>query len=67
MKIPLKDWAATRYSPCPSSWVLRRWVREGQIYPPPEMVGSAYYVDESATRMLPNQPSSLVDRLKQAA
>lgn len=65
MKITLTAWASRRYDPAPSLWVLRRWVREGQIYPVPEMVGNSYYVDEKAERVtndtLPH--GSLVDRL----
>lgn len=63
MKIPLPDWAARHYSPPPSAWVLRQWVRAGQIQPPPEKVGSAYYVEEGAKRQLRKLPP-LVDRLK---
>lgn len=65
MKIPLADWAARHYSPAPSTWVLRKWVRAGQIHPKPEKVGSAYYVDESAERKTTARPS-LVDRLRAA-
>lgn len=65
MKILLADWAARQYSPAPSTWVLRKWVRGGQIYPAPEKVGSAYYVDEAARRQLSQRPS-LVDRLRTA-
>lgn len=65
MKILLSDWASRHYSPAPSTWVLRKWVRAGQIYPTPEKVGSSYYVDESARRQLSQRPS-LVDRLRTA-
>ena len=60
-KIPLSDWAAQHYSPPPSAHILRRWAREGQIYPPPEKVGQTYYVPESARRQ--TGAPSLVDRL----
>lgn len=50
-KILLAEWASRRYDPPPSAWVLRKWVRAGEIYPPPEMVGKAYYVDENARRL----------------
>lgn len=65
MKILLADWAARQYSPAPSTWVLRKWVRAGQISPAPERVGSAYYVDENAKRQVTQRPS-LVDRLRAA-
>jgi predicted site-specific integrase-resolvase len=64
MKILLNDWAARNYSPAPSAWVLRKWVRAGEIQPAPERVGAAYYVDEAATRrVLPLEP--LLNRLRQ--
>lgn len=67
MKITLHAWATRRYTPAPSAWVLRKWVREGEIVPAPEKVGRDYYVDENATRMTANQPGALLARLKAAA
>lgn len=66
MKIPLSEWAARHYNPAPSLWVLRKWVRQGEIYPAPEKVGSAYYVEEHAVRQQSGQRPSLVSRLKAA-
>lgn len=66
MKITLHAWAAKRYDPAPSAWVLRRWVREGEIVPKPEKVGRDYYVDENAERVTPGALPSLVSRLKAA-
>lgn len=66
MKIPLRDWAAKRYSPVPSDFTLRRWARDGEIIPVPEKVGKFYYCDEHAERLGSDAPS-LVDRIKQAA
>ncbi len=62
MKIPLTEWAARNYDPAPSAWVLRKWVREGQIYPPPERVGCGYYVSETARRQVAGR-LSLVERI----
>jgi hypothetical protein len=62
-KIPLTAWASSRYDPPPSAWVLRKWVREGEIYPPPELVGSKYYVSETAKRL---GTEGLVERLEAA-
>jgi hypothetical protein len=62
-KVPLSDWAAKRYSPAPSVWVLRQWVRKGEIVPAPELVGKRYYVEPHARRI--TAPSvSLVQRLQ---
>lgn len=67
MKIKLTAWAARLYDPTPSLWTLRRWVREGQIHPVPELVGKTYYVEETARRIggdaAPERPS-LLDRVK---
>lgn len=65
MKVRLQNWAASHYMPAPSAWVLRQWVRNGEIYPPPELVGKAYYVDESARRLTSTRPT-LVERLTTA-
>lgn len=62
MKILLTDWAAQNYSPAPSAWVLRKWRRDGEIYPAPERVGSAYYVDSAAVRQVDTR-EPLVSRL----
>ena len=66
MKILLSDWAARNYSPPPSAWTLRAWIRKGQIYPPPELVGSSYYVSEDARRQLSPRPTVL-QRMKAVA
>jgi len=69
MKITLKAWAEARYQPAPSMHTLRKWAREGDIHPRPELVGKTYYVDENARRLsadASNRPS-LVHRMKAAA
>lgn len=66
MKILLAEWGRRRYDPPPSMYTLRRWAREGEIFPQPEKVGKHYYVDEHAERVgapMPAQPT-LVERLK---
>ena len=63
MKVLLAAWAEKMYDPPPSAWVLRRWVLEGQISPPPERVGRAYYVKKDAVR-LASQRLTLVERLR---
>jgi predicted site-specific integrase-resolvase len=66
MKVRLEAWAAARYDPKPPIYTLRRWCREGQIYPPPELVGREYYVDENAKRTTEAR-TPLVERLKAEA
>jgi len=48
MKISLEKWGARNYDPAPHIDTLRGWARDGKIYPPPQKVGRAYYVDEHA-------------------
>ncbi|MBG6082704.1 excisionase [Rubrivivax gelatinosus] len=66
MKILLNAWAKIHYAPPPSAFVLRQWVRKGEIVPAPELVGRAYYVDDTARRIVAGRPArpSLVERLK---
>ena len=49
-KIPLLEWAAARYDPVPPLSTLRRWAREGEIYPRPEKVGKQIYCLANAER-----------------
>lgn len=67
-KIMLSEWAARHYSPAPSAFVLRQWVRKGEIVPAPELVGRAYYVEDTARRIVAGRPArpSLVERLTAA-
>ena len=55
-KIPLQTWAERHYDPVPSSWVLRRWARDGEITPAAERVGREWYVLETAIRVAPSEP-----------
>ena len=66
MKLLLTEWAAKHYSPPPPLFTLRRWARDGEIWPAPEKVGKAWYVDESASRMAHAAPASLLQRLASA-
>lgn len=52
-KLPLLDWAKLRYDPPPSIRTLRAWVRDGRIYPEPELVGRGYRVQPDAIYVPP--------------
>lgn len=52
MKITLTEWAAKNYSVPISHWVLSKWRREGQIYPPPERVWPNWMVEPDAKRIV---------------
>jgi predicted site-specific integrase-resolvase len=64
VKITVEEWAAKNYSQPPSSWVLGKWRRLGQIYPPPERVGRNWFVEEDARRLVGDESMpSLSSRL----
>lgn len=48
MKIRLEEWAKRNYSPPPNRDTLRRWARDLKIFPFPQKVGRAYYVEPEA-------------------
>ena len=49
MKLRLEIWLARQFDPPPAITTARGWIREGKIFPAPQKVGRAYYVDENAT------------------
>ncbi|HFF8547232.1 TPA: excisionase [Kluyvera cryocrescens] len=74
----LLEWANSVYSTPPSLSTLRRWCREGRIYPAPERHGKEYrllpdsiYVDPSKKNLRPKAArqelptkGTLLERLK---
>lgn len=74
----LQEWAAQTYTHPPSLSTLRRWVREGRIYPSPEIHGKEYklipesvYVDprkkmmkRKPSHVVPPKEGSLMEKLK---
>ena len=64
MKILLTAWASRNYSPPPSLFTLRRWARDGEIWPAPEKAGKSWMVDETAVRIAHNAaPMDLLQRI----
>jgi len=64
VKILLTDWASRNYSPPPSLFTLRRWARDGEIWPAPEKCGKSWMVDETAVRIAHNAaPMDLLQRI----
>ncbi|HIB5469009.1 MULTISPECIES: excisionase [Klebsiella pneumoniae complex] len=58
--LTLLQWACAHYETPPSLSTLRRWTREGRIYPAPELHGKEYkvtpdaqYVDPSKKKLKP--------------
>lgn len=75
----LQEWASRVYETPPSLSTLRRWAREGRIYPAPEIHGKEYKVSPDAIYVSPskknqrlntarrgneNGPVRLIDKLK---
>lgn len=68
MKITIEEWAKRTYSGIEvSRWVLDKWRREGEIYPPPEKVMRHWMVEETAKRITADTPMGLVQRIRKAA
>ncbi|WP_413722657.1 excisionase [Sodalis sp. RH24] len=51
----LQEWANEVYSTPPSLSTLRRWVREGRIYPAPELHGKEYRIIPGAIYVDPKK------------
>ncbi len=68
MKITVEEWAKRTYLGIEiSSWVLGKWRRNGQIYPPPERVGRQWFVPENAVRVVGDALPNLADKLRETA
>ncbi|HCT5582435.1 TPA: excisionase [Enterobacter kobei] len=53
--LSLQEWAAEVYTTPPSLSTLRRWTREGRIYPAPELHGKEYKVQPDAIYVDPRK------------
>lgn len=53
-RITLKAWASRLFDPPPTAETLQRWARDCWIYPVPQKVGRAHYVEEEARFIGPN-------------
>lgn len=51
----LQEWASATYSQPPSLSTLRRWVREGRIYPSPELHGKEYKLEPDSVYVDPRK------------
>lgn len=67
--LTLLQWADANYEKPPSLSTLRRWTREGRIYPAPELHGKEYkvipeacYVDPSKKKLKPKPKNFDVPR-----
>lgn len=49
MKTTLPKWAAAQFgADAPSVQTLRRWCRDGKLFPIPEKNGRSYFIEETA-------------------
>lgn len=55
-KVTLRAWADKQWDPPPSVHTLRRWTREGRIFPWPEKRGREYFVDPDARYIEKDDP-----------
>lgn len=58
----LQEWAAEVYTTPPSLSTLRRWTREGRIYPAPELHGKEYKVQPDAIYVDPRKKICALNR-----
>lgn len=57
--LTLERWAEERYEEPPQIGTLRRWARNGNIYPPPALEGTSYKVRADAVYIKPNKYSKM--------
>jgi hypothetical protein len=53
--LSLERWAEERYEEPPQIGTLRKWARNGNIYPPPEKEGTEYKVRPDAIFIKPGK------------
>jgi len=62
--VKLENWAQMQYGEdAPDPRTLRRWAREGHLYPPAEQHGKCWYVSPEAKYSTPST-GSIRDRMK---
>lgn len=60
--LSLTTWASQYYENPPSLVTLRRWARNGNIYPPPQLHGREYRVDPEAFYIKPNKAGQTLEQ-----
>ncbi|WKN20873.1 excisionase [Azotobacter vinelandii] len=60
MKMTLDKWAEATFNPAPNIQTIRKWVREGRIFPAPVKHGRSYYVEPDAQYI---EPGTLAGRI----
>lgn len=68
MKTTLQKWARGIYGEsAPDIQTLRRWCRNGKIYPAPEKNGRTYFVDQNARYVGDYNDAGFLGRVRDAA
>lgn len=68
MRMTLQRWAAAQYGEdAPHIKTLRRWVREGKIYPAPRKDGRTYFVEQTARYVGSYDQPEYMGRIRDAA
>jgi len=64
----LEAWARAKYGEhAPNMDTLRRWAREGKIFPAPQKQGRAYYLPEHAEYVNDYNNSDFMRRVRESA
>lgn len=64
----LEDWAKAKYGErAPFIGTLRRWARDGKIYPLPKKHGRSYFVLESAEYVQNYNDSAFMEKVSVAS
>ncbi|MEB0076105.1 excisionase [Pseudomonas sp. CCI3.2] len=66
-KITLEKWGDNNFDPSPKVNTLRKWARDGYIYPAPIKHGRSYYVDPAAQYLKPGSLASRIARDRHGA
>lgn len=67
MRVTLEKWAAAQYGESsPSVQTLRRWCRDGKIFPIPQKHGRSYFVEETARYVGDYNDPSFMGRVRDA-
>lgn len=64
----LEAWARTKYGEhAPNMDTLRRWAREGKIFPAPKKQGRTYFLPEHAEYVTDYNDSDFMRRVRESA
>lgn len=68
VKTTLEKWASSQYGDdAPSTQTLRRWIRDGKIFPVPQKHGRSYFIEETARYVGDFNDPSFMGRMRDTA